>query len=95
MQIAVMNVLKKIWQFYYDGFRSMTVGKSLWLIILIKLFIIFVILRIFFFQPVLKGSDEDKAESVRHSLIQSSMYDKDSGADVEESAYTMEQGNEQ
>ena len=29
---------------YVDGFRSMTVGKTLWLIIAIKLFIFFVII---------------------------------------------------
>ncbi len=34
---------------YVDGFRSMTLGRTLWLIILIKLFIMFAILRIFFF----------------------------------------------
>ena len=34
---------------YVDGFRSMTVGKTLWLIIAIKLFIFFVIIKILFF----------------------------------------------
>ena len=43
------NIFYKIFRFYYDGFRSMTVGKKLWIIILIKLFIMFVILKIFFF----------------------------------------------
>jgi hypothetical protein len=39
---------------YYDGFRSMTIGKTLWLVILIKLFVIFVILKVFFFPNFLK-----------------------------------------
>lgn len=30
-----------VWQFYRDGFRSMKLGRTLWLIILIKLFILF------------------------------------------------------
>jgi hypothetical protein len=34
---------------YYDGFRNMTLGKTLWTIILIKLFIMFAILKVFFF----------------------------------------------
>jgi len=55
--------------FYYEGFKGMTVGKTLWLIILIKLFILFAILRIFFFQPTLTGSDEEKADKVRENLI--------------------------
>ncbi|HHJ10996.1 MAG TPA: DUF4492 domain-containing protein [Bacteroidetes bacterium] len=32
------NFLIKVFRFYYNGFRSMTVGRNLWLIILIKLF---------------------------------------------------------
>ena len=40
---------KKIWLFYYDGFKSMTVGKTLWWIIIIKVIILFFILRLFLF----------------------------------------------
>ena len=47
----------------------MTVGKTLWTIILIKLFIMFTVLRIFFFQPALSGTDEEKADKVRENLI--------------------------
>ena len=67
----VHGKLYKIWRFYYEGFRSMTVGRVLWTIILIKLFIIFAILRVFFFQPTLTGSDEEKAEKVRKQLLKS------------------------
>ena len=49
-----MKLFKKIFQFYYEGFRSMTVGRKLWLIIFIKLFIMFAILKIFFFPDFLK-----------------------------------------
>ncbi len=48
------NILKKIFLFYYEGFKSMTVGKKLWLIIFIKLFVMFAILKIFFFPDFLK-----------------------------------------
>lgn len=64
------NVFSRIWRFYYEGFRSMTIGKTLWIIVLIKLFVMFAILRLFFFRPVLKGSDEQKAETVRSTLIE-------------------------
>lgn len=47
----------------------MTVGKTLWTIILIKLFIMFAVLRIFFFQPALSGTDKEKADKVRENLI--------------------------
>ena len=46
--------LYRAWDLYYDGFRHMTLGKTLWAIILIKLFIIFVVLKIFFFPNFLK-----------------------------------------
>ena len=43
------NTVLKIWRFYVDGFRGMTLGRTLWFIILVKLFIMFFILRLFFF----------------------------------------------
>ncbi|WP_077197407.1 DUF4492 domain-containing protein [Prevotella ihumii] len=39
---------------YYDGFRSMTLGKTLWAVIIIKLFIMFFVLKLFFFPNYLK-----------------------------------------
>lgn len=35
------NVVLRVWRFYLEGFRAMTLGKTLWAIILIKLFIMF------------------------------------------------------
>ena len=43
------NIFVRIWRFYIDGFRSMTLGKTLWTIILIKLFVMFFIIKLFFF----------------------------------------------
>lgn len=66
-----MNRLTKIWHFYVEGFRSMTVGRSLWLMIIIKLIIIFAVLKVFFFPDLLStGYDDDdqRAEAVRSSL---------------------------
>jgi len=56
-----MNLAKKILTFYIDGFKSMTIGKRLWLIIFIKLFIMFAILKFFFFPNILQTNfDTDK-----------------------------------
>jgi len=59
---------------YYDGFRSMTLGKKLWLVIFIKLFIMFAILRAFFFPNVVKQEAErqhvSRSEVVEEELIQ-------------------------
>lgn len=57
-----MNPIRKIYSFYADGFSSMTWGRTLWAVILIKLFIIFAVLRLFFFpnfigQHSSKGSE--------------------------------------
>ena len=53
-----MGKLKAVWRFYADGFRTMTWGRTLWLLILLKLFLLFVVLRLFFFHPVLEGKDD-------------------------------------
>ena len=50
--------LFQVYDLYADGFRHMRLGKTLWTIILIKLFIIFVILKIFFFPNFLKQHAE-------------------------------------
>ena len=65
------NVFKNIFRFYVDGFKSMTYGKTLWLIILIKLFIIFAVLRLFFFPDFLKkkfSSDDERSDYVIEQL---------------------------
>ena len=65
-----MNLLTRIAQFYCDGFRQMTWGRALWLLIGIKLFVIFVILRLIFFRPAMQGmSEEEKQETVAGSII--------------------------
>lgn len=63
-------MLKRVWMFYYDGFRSMTVGKTLWIIIGIKLFIMFFILKLFFFRPELAKykTEEEKSKVVIENL---------------------------
>ena len=69
----MQNTLVKIGRFYVDGFKSMTTGRVLWLIILVKLFIMFAILRVFFFPNFLnehtQGSDE-KDDFVSSQLIE-------------------------
>jgi hypothetical protein len=66
-----MSIIKRIFWFYVDGFRNMTYGKKLWAIILIKLFIMFGIFKLFFFQDFLGSrfdTDEEKSEYVIEQL---------------------------
>jgi len=65
------NLLVRIFRFYYEGFASMTVGKKLWIIILLKLFIMFGILKVFFFPNLLEEkfeTDEERSEYVIEQL---------------------------
>ena len=61
----------RIYHFYLEGFREMKLGKTLWLIILVKLFIMFFILILFFFPNYLGKLDGDSAneEHVSGELI--------------------------
>lgn len=63
-------MVRKIFTFYYEGFRGMTWGRRLWGIILIKLFIMFAILRLFFFPDLLQRNFETDQERSDHVLEQ-------------------------
>ncbi len=44
------NPIIKVWRFYVDGFKGLSKSsRTLWLIIFLKLFIMFAILKVFFF----------------------------------------------
>lgn len=57
------SFLYRVFDLYYDGFRNMKLGKTLWLIIGIKLFIIFIILRLFFFPNFISQHSEKGEEA--------------------------------
>lgn len=66
----------RIFAFYLDGFRSMRLGRTLWKIILIKLVVLFAVLKWLFFPDVLTthyDSDEARAEHVLQRLTQKSL----------------------
>lgn len=62
------NIIRKVVRFYVDGFRNMNSwGRQLWLIILIKLFIMFAVLKLFFFPNFLNtnfSTDEERSDYV-------------------------------
>ncbi len=64
----------KIFSFYRDGFKQMTVGKSLWKIIFIKLFVMFAVLKFFFFPNYLNTNfetDKQRGDYVLDQLTRS------------------------
>lgn len=67
-----MNNIRSIYAFYRDGFRSMTIGKTLWAVIIIKLIILFAVIRLLFFPNILNenyDSDSERADAVRNELL--------------------------
>lgn len=57
----------KVFSFYRDGFTGMRLGRTLWLIILLKLFVLFCIIKPFLFPDILQTrfqSDADRAAFV-------------------------------
>jgi hypothetical protein len=67
-------LITRIYRFYRDGFRQMTVGRTLWKIIFIKLFIMFAILKPFFFPNFLATqftTNAQRADYVIEQLTQS------------------------
>ncbi len=72
-RMKMPQFLKNFYWFYRDGFSQMTVGKTLWTIALLKLFIMFAILKVFFFPNFLKTNfddDESRSDYVRKELIE-------------------------
>ncbi len=69
-----LNIARRIWKFYFEGFNNMGGwGRQVWLIILIKLFIMFAILKIFFFPDFLKTNfktDNERSDYVLERLTE-------------------------
>lgn len=62
---------RRAWSLYADGFRNMTVGRYLWVIILAKLVVLFLVFKLFFFPNILErdyATDEERAQAVRSHL---------------------------
>ena len=60
----------RVYDLYYEGFKNMTIGRTLWAVILVKLFIIFAVLKVFFFPNLLKEHAQgDEAGYVATELV--------------------------
>ncbi|KJS00382.1 MAG: hypothetical protein VR65_12800 [Desulfobulbaceae bacterium BRH_c16a] len=64
----VTSLPVKAYQMYRDGFRRMTVGRTLWKIILIKLFILFAVMKLFFFPNFLQTNFSTDGQRADHVL---------------------------
>ncbi|MCR4919475.1 MAG: DUF4492 domain-containing protein [Prevotella sp.] len=66
------SLLYRTFRLYYDGFRNMRLGRTLWAIIAIKLFIMFAILKVFFFPDFLSqhAASGEEAAFVASEVLQ-------------------------
>jgi 5-bromo-4-chloroindolyl phosphate hydrolysis protein len=64
-------MIKQIVSFYHDGFRSMRLGKTLWIVVIVKLVIIFVVLKLFFMPDILyERADGNEADYVSAQITE-------------------------
>ena len=65
------GIVVRVARFYIDGFRQMTWGRTLWILILVKLFIMFVVLRMIFFPRFLNqfSTQDERRQYVSEELI--------------------------
>jgi hypothetical protein len=69
--IDQQHIVTRIYRFYRDGFRNMTLGRTLWKVIIIKLIIMFGVLKLFFFNDFLNSNfptDTQRADYVLEQI---------------------------
>ncbi len=73
------SFLYKAYMLYYEGFKNMTLGKTLWTVIIIKLFIMFAVLKVFFFPNYIKqnAAKGEEAQFVEQQMMQRTDADTD------------------
>ncbi len=70
-----VELMKKIvlgvFNLYYDGFKNMRIGKKLWILILVKVFVMFVIIKWLFFPDILQenfSNDTQRGDYILNQL---------------------------
>jgi hypothetical protein len=67
-----MLIIKNVYYFYLNGFKNMTLGKTLWKIVLIKLLVILIFINLFIDNKSLKSeykTYDEKVDFVYKNLI--------------------------
>ena len=63
------NPFTALWTLWRDGLRNTSLGRPLVWLVILKLVILFAILRVFFFKPAMSGmTDQQKSEKVGDRL---------------------------
>ena len=59
----MLKIIKNIALFYKDGFANMRLGRTLWAVILIKLFVLFALLKTFIYDKSIRDLKSYEAKS--------------------------------
>ena len=86
---SIKDTLGAAWSLYRDGFRNMTWGRPLVWLILLKVFILFAVLRLFFFKPAMAGLSDEQRSSVVGERLTSSPSAADTPAPPSEQTYQL------
>ncbi len=62
------SLIRRIADLYIEGFRTMKVGRQLWLLIALKLLILFGVMKILFFPDILNTRFDTDAQRSAHVL---------------------------
>jgi len=66
----ITKFFRSVFYLYYDGFVNMRVGKTLWTLIAIKLFVMFAIVKWLFFPNILQENFTTDAQRSQYILQQ-------------------------
>jgi len=70
MKTYIKNFFRFVFYLYYDGFVNMRVGKTLWILIAVKLFVMFAIVKWLFFPNILQENFSTDAQRSQYILQQ-------------------------
>ena len=62
------TLARRVFLMYRDGFRAMVLGRTLWKLIAVKLFLMFAVLKLFFFSNFLEHNFHTDRERSAHVL---------------------------
>ena len=68
----MIRLIKNIFFFYRDGFAGMKLGKRLWILVIIKLILLFTLVK-YFFPDILQeefSSDAERSDYILKQLTQ-------------------------
>ncbi len=64
------SMIRQVINFYRDGFKNMRLGKTLWLVVIVKLVIIFAVIKLLFMPDILsERADGNEADYVSTQII--------------------------